>query len=80
MKNVKANRDLGLQLNLSGKRDTSLIDQRMRQAGSRFDKIKNLSQVNKRARRLSVAAGLSKATWGQAALGLSPTAVAKLRT
>ena len=57
--------DLGLQLNLSGSRDTTLSGKRLRQAGIRFDKIKGLMQVNKRARRLAVAAGLSKATWGR---------------
>ena len=42
-------------------------------------KIKSLTKVNKRARRLAAAAGLSKATWGQAYLGLAPSMLEKLR-
>ena len=58
-------RDLGLTFNLSGKRSTAGLQSRHSQARSRLLKIKSLTEVNKRARRLAAAAGLSKATWGR---------------
>ncbi len=44
-----------------------------------LSKMKGLTESNKRGRRLAVAAGLSKAAWGPAAIGLSPTGISKLR-
>ncbi len=79
VKTAISNRGLVLQLNLGGAQDTTLGGKLFRQARARLSEIKGPTEVNKRARRLAVAAGLPKATWGQAASGLSPAAIAKLR-
>ena len=59
-------RDLGLLLNLGGVRRASLQQARHQGALRRLAKVKCMSEVTKRSRRLAVAGGLSKAAWGQA--------------
>ena len=73
-------RDLGITLQLAGRRQTGLARSRLAAGTARLKRIAKLAQVSKRARRLAVPAGLSKACWGQAASGMTPSSIDRLRT
>ena len=77
-----AARDLGVLNNPGSKRvrDTSLQYNRLQKAGRRLGRIAPLARSVRAARTLARTGALPQAVWGATVLGLSPTALSRLRT
>jgi ribonuclease HI len=78
-KTAEHGRDLGISLQLRGRRSVALTASRQAAGIARLKKIQHLATITKQARRLAVPSGMSVACWGQAAAGRTPTQVANLR-
>ena len=73
-------RDLGVAYSAGRCRRGNLTKGRVRAAIDKLGKVRSFAKKHKQVRRVAVAAAMPQATWGVAAGGMSPTAVAGLRS
>lgn len=73
-------RDLGLCLNPTKRRSTSLQAPRLAAAKVRLGRTAGLVKVNRGARKLVTTGSFPQALWGHVSMGIAPTVVDKIRT